>query len=115
MYSCLVSCTSSRARFQSEYDDLRAFQGPTTPIRAARARITAIQVEMVPRRITESVFGMLVDCTDVWPNDGRDVDKFKVGTSCADRDEAGSLGPQLSDRQKLVMSDAAPRALDPSF
>ena len=47
------------------YADVKAMQGPTTPINAARAKITVIHIEIAPRSMAVSVPGMAVGCPEM--------------------------------------------------
>jgi hypothetical protein len=61
--------------------NVKAFQGPTTPINAARAKITVIHVEIVPRSMAVSVSGMAVGCPEMLADKREEVDKDQDGES----------------------------------
>lgn len=58
--------------------NVKAFQGPTTPINAA---ITVIHVEIVPRSMAVSVSGMSVCCPEMLADKREEVDKDQDGES----------------------------------
>jgi hypothetical protein len=63
------------------YADVKAFQGPTTPINAARAKITVIHIEIAPRSMAVSVSGMAVGCPEMLAHKRGEVDKDQDGES----------------------------------